>query len=400
MGHRNVTPLYKKTFLFGMGFVFFVSMLLFLLEWRNHGINLPDFEVYYRSALRLLNGDNLYRIESDGHFIFKYSPACAMMFIPFTIFAFPVAKILYWIFLTGITAYTFFLCIELAKPGLYSKSASKFNLYIFIMTLSLGLFLYREFMLGQVNLVLFLSYLLAIRFYQKKRFIPTAIVLAAGIMFKPWGFIFIPYFLIKKDFKVILYFALFSVLIALAPIIFYGYSDLIEQTGRWIHELMVELGNKQVLGSDANHTIFSVIYRYSPLRFIEIAGLWQLIYQLIVLLLLAILVLIFIFNGSELKQSEIANGALLIGLMPLIAQPSYNAFLLVALALTIVLVYFKQMPKWGKIVFISGAILMAGNYNDLWGTELSDWFLDLSLVAIGAIFVLILLLFLRFKRIA
>ena len=142
MSRKNVTPLYKKTFLFGMGFVFFVSMLLFLLEWRNHGINLPDFEVYYRSALRLLGGDNLYRIESDGHFVFKYSPACAMMFIPFTIFPFSIAKVLYWIFLTGISAYAFFLSIELAKPGLYLKSASKFNFYIFIITLFLGLFLY------------------------------------------------------------------------------------------------------------------------------------------------------------------------------------------------------------------------------------------------------------------
>ena len=56
MDIKNGNPINKKTYLLGIGFVFFVSVVLFLLEWRNHGIHLPDFEVYYRSAIRLLNG--------------------------------------------------------------------------------------------------------------------------------------------------------------------------------------------------------------------------------------------------------------------------------------------------------------------------------------------------------
>ena len=399
MDFKIVNSINKKTYLLGIGFVFFVSIVLFLLEWRNHGIHMPDFEVYYRSAIRLLNGENLYRIQSDDHYIFKYSPACAAMFIPFTIFPFSIAKILYWLLLTGVTASSFFFCLQLASPGLYIKSPSKFNLYILLLTLSLGLFLYREFMLGQVNIVLFLSYLLMIRFYQQQKPIPVALIWAAGIMIKPWGLIFLPYFLLKKDFKIVLYFIIFALLIVFFPVVFYGYSDLVEQTGRWLHELSMELGNKQDIGIEANHTIFSILYRYTPLKFIEITGIWKLLYQLVVLFLLALLTLLFIHRGAGMERKEVASAALIIGLMPLIAQPSYNAFLLVALSLTILLIHFRQLALWCKILFIVSIILIGGNYNDLWGTELSDWFLDLSFVAIGAIIILTLLFLIRLKRI-
>ena len=400
MDLKIINPIKEKPYLFGIGFVFFVSIVLFLLEWRNHGIHLPDFEVYYRSAVRLLNGENLYRIQSDGFYVFKYSPACAAMFIPFTIFPFSVAKILYWLFLTGVTASSFFLCLQLVSPGLHIKSSSKFNLYILLLTLSLGLFLYREFMLGQVNVVLFLSYLLMIRFYQHQKPIPVALIWAAGIMLKPWGLIFLPYFLLKKDFRIVLYFMAFALLFIVFPVVFYGYPGVVEQTGKWFHELSVELGNKQDLGIEANHTVFSVLYRYTPLGFVEITGYWKLIYQLVVLCLLALLTLLFIRGGAVMNRKEVAEGALIIGLMPLIAQPSYNAFLLVALALTIVIVHFRRLPLWCKILIITGIILLGGNYNDLWGTQLSDRFLELSFVAIGAIFILIPVFLLRFKRIA
>jgi len=390
----------SKTYLYGIGIVIFASIILFLIEGRNHGIGMADLEVYYRSAIRMLRGDNLYQIQFDDHYVFKYAPACAMMFIPLTIFPFSVAKIIYWIFLTGVAASSFFLCIQLVSPGLYKKSSRKFNLLIFLLTFSLGLFLYREFRLGQVNIVLFLSYLFMLRAYQLKKPIPLALIWAAGIMFKPWGLIFVPFFLLKKNYKVIISFMIFALLIFFLPIVFYGYSDIIEQNRRWFNELTVELFKRQDLGTLGNHTFFSVIYRYSPLRFIEITGYWKGIYYILILGLAALATFHFIQRGRKIKQKEVATWGLLIAMMPLIAQSSYNVFLLVGLALTIVLVNFKQLPLLLKTLFIVGVILLGGNYNDLWGTELSDKFVWLSFVAIGGILVLVDLFYLRFKKIA
>jgi len=239
-----------------------------------------------------------------------------------------------------------------------------------------------------------------LRAYQLKKPIPLALIWAAGIMFKPWGLIFVPFFLLKKNYKVIISFMIFALLIFFLPIVFYGYSDIIEQNRRWFNELTVELFKRQDLGTLGNHTFFSVIYRYTPLSLIEITGYWKAIYYMLILGLIALATLLFIQHGKEIKQKEVATWGLLIAMMPLIAQSSYNVFLLVGLALTIVLVNFKQLPLLLKTLFIVGVILLGGNYNDLWGTELSDKFVWLSFVAIGGILVLVDLFYLRFKKIA
>lgn len=389
---------FKESYLAGVLMVMVASAVMYLLEWRNHGINLDDFEVYYRSAERLLGGENLYRIESDGYYIFKYSPASALFFIPFTLFSLGVAKNLYWIFLTGVAIIALSLSIDIASTGKSKPSPARYNLLLIFLLLSLGLHLYREFSLGQVNMVLFSSYLLVVWFIHQKKFIPAAILLAIGIAFKPWGLIFIPYFFLKKDFRAILYFMIFGLALMVFPVVFYGYEMMVEQTGKWIHEMQVELSYKQELGAMSNHTIFSIFYRYTPLRFIETSRPFDLVYQSVVLILLGLATFAFIRKGIGTENKEVAEGALLMGLMPLLAPANYNTFLLAGLAIAILLVHFRELPSWGKLLLVAGILLQGGNYNDIWGLEFSNYLLALSIVSIGVVILLAMLFLLRFRK--
>ena len=391
--------LFKPSYQSGLLIVFLASIILYLLEWRNQGINMLDFEVYYRTAERLVNGENLYRIASDDYFIFKYSPVSAIFYIPFTVFPLVVAKNVYWLFLTIIAASSFLLCFKLAMPNWKELPIGKKYLFVVLLILSIGVHLYREFALGQVNIILFFSYLLIIRYYQLKKPMAVALILAIGIFFKPWGLIFIPYFIIKKEYRIILYFALFSLLLLFLPVIFYGFQGALEQTGKWFNEMAIEMGNKQDLGAYGNHTIFSVLYRYTPVHLIGNSPIFQTIFQLVILLLLAMLVLLFIQKGSMLKRKEVAEGALLIALMPLLAPAAYNTFLLLGLAIAILMANFKKLPVWVKILFISGIIIQGGNFYDIWGNELSNRMIDFSVVAIGAFAILTCLVFERFRKI-
>jgi len=366
--------IFKSFYQSGLLVVFLASIILYLLEWRNQGINLLDFEVYYRSAARLLQGENLYRIASDDYFIFKYSPVSALFYIPFTFF-------------------------KLAMPNWQKTSMGKKYLFFVLIMLSVGVHLYREFALGQVNIILFFSYLLIIWFHQKQKPLPVAIILAIGIFFKPWGLIFIPYFFIKKEYRTLLYFALFSFFLLILPVVFYGFQGLVEQTGKWFHEMAIEMGNKQDLGAFGNHTIFSVLYRYTPVHLIGNSPVFQTIFQLLILLFLALLVLLFINKGIDLERKEVAEGALLIGLMPLLAPAAYNTFLLLGLAIVILMVNFKKLPVWVRILFISGIVVQGGNFYDIWGNKLSNHLIDLSVVAIGALAILTCLVFIRFRKI-
>lgn len=391
--------LFKPSYLSGLPVVFLASIILYLLEWRNQGINLNDFEVYYRSAERLLHGENLYRIASDDYFIFKYSPASAFFYIPFTFFKLTVAKNLYWLFLTLIAAGSFLLSFMLAFQQWDKVPAGRKYLFFILIMLSVGVHLYREFALGQVNIALFFSYLLIIWFFQKDKPLAAAIILAVGIFFKPWGLIFIPYFIIKKEYKTILYFILFSLVLLFLPVVFYGFQGAMEQTGKWFHEVAVEMGNKQDLGAFGNHTVFSVLYRYTPVYFFGNSPVFQTIFQFLILIVLAFLVLVFIKNGSEIENKEVAEGALLIGLMPLLAPAAYNTFLLLGLALAILMANFKKLPVWLRILFISGTVIQGVNMNDIWGSKISNLLIDLSVVAIGALLVLACLFFARMKKV-
>lgn len=391
--------LFKSSYQSGVLIVFLASLILYLLEWRNQGINLLDFEVYYRSAARLMHGENLYRIASDDYFIFKYSPVSAMFYIPFIVFPLTVAKNVYWLFLTIIAASSFLLCFKLAMPDWDKTPTSKKYLFFVLLMLSLGVHIYREFALGQVNIILFFSYLLIIRFYQLKKPLPVAIILAIGIFFKPWGLIFIPYFFIKKEYRTILYVALVSLLLLVLPIVFYGFSGLVEQTGKWFSEMAIEMGNKQDLGAFGNHTIFSVLYRYTPIHLLGNSPVFQTAFQLVILILLALLVLLFMKKGLGTEKNEVAEGALLIGLMPLIAPAAYNTFLLLGLAIALLMLNFKKLPVWIKVLFVAGIVVQGGNFYDIWGNELSNRMIDFSLVAIGAVAILTCLIFARFKKI-
>ena len=123
------------------------------------------------------------------------------------------------------------------------------------------------------------------------------------------------------------------------------------------------------------------------------------VFQGIILILLAFIILLFMRKGEGLENKEVAEAAILIGLMPLIAPANYNTFLLLGLAIVVIMVHFKELPVWVKIIFLAGVVLQGGNINDLWGTTISNRLLELSVVSIGAIFILFSLSFLRFRKI-
>lgn len=391
---------FGRSYKSGLVFILVVSAILYLVEWRNHGINMLDFEVYYRSAQRLIHGENLYRLENIVFYFFKYSPTSAMFFIPFTIVPFEVAKNIYWIFLALVTVLSFHLSLYLVSPALQRNAPSRFNTVILVLILALGVHLYREFVIGQINMVLFLSFLLVLYFYQSGKMVPSALVWSVGIFFKPWGLIFLPYFILKKNYRLLAYFALFTIGLLFLPVIFYGFNGLIEQTLGWFHEISVEMGQKQAVGAMFNHTIFSVLYRYSPLRFIELSGSMEMVYQLLVLITLGVLIYFFIRKGEGIENRQVTEWSLLMALMPLLAPANYNTFLLAALAMVVLMVHFRSLPLWGKALFILGMVVQGGNYNDVWGTDLSNYLLGLSLVSMGAISFIVLLFLLRYRKIA
>ncbi len=395
---NRISRFYNSNGYIGLFVLLLFSVIFLLLEIYNNRFWQSDFTVYYKAAQRLLEGSNLFQYAEDGHYVFKYSPVSAVFFIPFTIFSISTAKVIYWFFLTGIIAVGFYLSVFLASKGAIMKYPGSVNNIILLGLLVLVVHFQRELHLGQVNQILLVVYLLAAYFYVKDKVIVSSLFIAASIFIKPFGLIFIPYFIVKGKYIETLYLVLFGGLFFLLPLLFYSFDEFINQNVLWINELAVELGNKQSILQSANHTVFSVIARFSPLSLVSFTPVIIKIYQIIVLVIIGILVLVFMKKGKGIENNSIAEFALLISIIPLLSFTSQNAFGFAGLLVFILLANFKLFSKFEKVITIIGFIFLGGNYYDIWGSDLSSFFNDISLVSIGTLLLIFILFRKRFQK--
>jgi hypothetical protein len=100
--------------------------------------------------------------------VFKYSPVCALYFIPFAIFQLEIAKVLYWLFVMTAICYGLMLSYALINPAFgVSGDQKRYNNLILLTALVIGVHAARELELGQVNQLLYVIYISMIWFYHK-----------------------------------------------------------------------------------------------------------------------------------------------------------------------------------------------------------------------------------------
>lgn len=362
------------------------SLISLIVEVVFAKLNMVDFEVYYHTAKRLIAGQDLYGIALDeqGHYIYKYSPVAAFLFVPFAMFPIGVAKYLYWIVLTILLV----IILQLFYNLILSESDDNEKLYknaIFFAFLTILIHFDSELHLGQINLLLLTIYVFIISAYKKNKKILLSFLLVLSIFIKPFGLIFLPYLLLKRRYITLLYFSIFTVILFLLPLIFYPtFESFAGLYKSWIHELLVELGNKQDLFAKGNHTIFSVLARYSPLQFILGSDLVQKIYQLVILASIGIL----FYKLEKKQQSILAEMAVLIILIPLFAFTSKNAFIFAMPLSLYLLSHIKTQSKLVKALTITGCCLIGGNLYEVYGPKISMILTEISIYTIGSILLL------------
>jgi hypothetical protein len=362
---------------------------------------LSDLEVYYRTAGRLLNGQNLYRHAEDGHYVFKYSPVSALYFIPLLIFPFTTAKFLYWIFLTSIICLVYRSIIRSTTFSLTNPiNKSRFNNVVIIGSIMFAVHFLRELHLGQVNYLLLASYIWSINLLENNKTIAYGILIAISIFLKPFGLIFIPWLVVKKRWQELGWIAGGLALLSILPWVFYrDWSLFVSQYAGWITELKIELSNKQSLLKPANHTIFSVIARYTPIGYlITEGGLSQKIYQLLVLAAVGLITLFYIrkeIKKDKAPSPELYDIAFLTAWIPMLSFTSENAFLFSLPAALILLSNWQKLTVIPKSLTAIGLLLVGGNFSEVTGKKLSQFLDDWSVLTPCAFLLLTALIILR-----
>ncbi len=373
-------------------FIVVVSLTSLAGEIMNDKFTMLDFEVYYKTASRMLDHSELYSIKEDGHYVYKYSPVAGLLFIPFALINYTAASLLYWLFLTGLLIAglkTFFNVLEKSDTRVKQTSISTI---LILAVASVAVHIHREWHLGQVNMLLLISYIFLINAYRRKQTVLFSTLLSISIFIKPFGLIFVPYLILKKQWSKISYSLLFIIILTISPIIFYPSLDqVIHLYQSWQNELVIELNSKQNLLADANHTIFAVVARYTPLKFILTTPIAQKIYQLI---LLGIIGTSFLFFSRRLrkKESSLKEFSFLVALIPLLAFTSENAFIFELPTIIILVYYFNTLTTLQKVILSIGCLLIGANIYDIVGSEVSTFLISISIYTFGTVMLLSILM--------
>ena len=380
-------------------FLIFVSAGSFVAEHINHRFSMPDLEVYEKAATRLINGEELYRTTEEDpyeHYVFKYAPPAALIFIPFALPDPEASKYLYWIFLTFIMGHLLYLSKNIFTVDGHNRSRT--TLSIVLLIIIAGTHFFRELHLGQVNLLLLWCYMLAMFALYRNQQILGGIPLGISIFVKPFALIFLPFLLLSGKFRASLSFLATAMVMFLIPFVFYpDLQQYMGLYGSWMEELSIELSNKQDLLAAGNHTLFSLIARFTPLRLLPLEGSAKLFYQGLLLVLIGIFLLRFMLKDKS-QFGRIKIFIVLIALIPMLAVTSYNAFILSLPLLACIIFQFRKLTFAMKVLFIISCLMIGGNIYDISGPQLFDILWGISVYTWGSMGLMIIL-FTEWKKI-
>ena len=181
-----------------------LPVLYLVLLFVNQRFQLSDFNVYYGAADSLMNGEQVYGKSfglSSG--FYKYSPEVLVPFLPFALLKYDVAAVFFYLINTGIIL----LLLNEFKQTFFKSLEWGREVWFFLITtfLFFGDQLQRELFLGNVNALLLLLTLWSVRAIDSKQYSKAGIIYAIVLCFKIHFLILLPYFILKKEWQVLLY---------------------------------------------------------------------------------------------------------------------------------------------------------------------------------------------------
>lgn len=351
--------------------------------------DMTDFGVCYRNGRRVLDGETLYRA-SDGHLQFKYAPVAAFFYAPLSLLPWEAAKVVWYYLELGLLFGIFWLSFKLLpdrpkKPALVLAAA-------FLVLLK---FIGREIELGQVNLLILFLLTSMIALTTRRKDAAAGVLWALSLFFKPYALVFLPYFLLKKRFKLVLAGA-GVVLAGLAlPALDYGLRGDWGVHGEWISSLSRSTPALTAAGDTAS--LYAFLWKALPGH----PQLWVRILWIVFGLALGVLFLVMM--GAARKRlrpaPEVLESAFLLILIPM-ASPLgwYYNYLYSAPAVILVICSLRELPKLGKWVVVADLIMIGASLSEVLGKSLFDFYRSYSLVVVNFLVGLAALAYLRLRR--
>lgn len=352
-----------------------------------------DFSVNYEAGKRLRWGETLYRME-DEHYMFKYLPFAAVIYLPLSYLAPASAKCIWFLILAASIGGIIYLSLKLI-PSVSIKSWWLAGATFLI----LGRFFFRELYLGQINalITVLLLFLMKLGWPNKKsrsKIYETyaGLIWGLAVLLKPYAVIFFPYLLVKKKWRVLFSGAAFILIGFFIPALYYGSKGNLVVIREWVDSL--SQSTPRLFLSQDNVSLIALFVKWTGNQSLSLilAGL--------ILGILAISILFLIRTGKYLKHSQVLEGMLLLMLIPLISPLGWDyTFLMAAPGVMLLLNCFTNFPKKGKLLLGLNFFMIASLYYDLLGEKLYALFMSWSIITINFLVLVGFLFYLRVKKI-
>jgi hypothetical protein len=360
-----------------LGLLFFAVLFFFRI-----GGDMVDFRVNYRAGARLLAGETLYQ-SADGHFMFKYFPSSALLYLPLALLPLPVAEAVWYAVIVLSSLALFFVSKRLVS----GRTPAPWPVLL-LPPLVLAKFFFRELQLGQINTLVTLLFLGMTAELLRPRDGRAGVLWGLATALKPYGLIFLPYFVVRRNGKALASGLAVLVLAFLVPSFFYGFERNVEVHREWYRTLR-ESTPGQLAGADSV-SVGALVTKWGGEPDLAVA----------VVLLLALLVLAVVVRGREVHRSPVLEVALLLVLIPLVSPLGWDYQLLTSvLAVTLLAHHRSRFTKAFRWVLLLNLFVAGFSIYDVMGRAAYGAFMGWSVLTVCFLLVAVSLGSLRWRRI-
>jgi hypothetical protein len=348
---------------------------------------MQDFEVYWRAGARAAAAEPLYRPE-DGHFVFKYLPAFAVLAAPIGLLPLPAAKPMWF-------AASVLLLIALLRMahGLPDEKRKPAWALAAIAVVVLGKFYGHELVLGQVNLLLAVVATGALVAIRAGREALAGALFALAIVIKPYAALFLPWLIARRRPPSVAA-ALGGLGAALVvPAVIYGWDgNLVQHRAWWEMATSTTAPNQFVVDNVSLASAFA--------RIVGPGDAAQRLTAAVSLALLAVAGAAFLLRRG-LPFPEGLEGAILLTLVPLLSPQGWDyVFLLSTPAVIYLANYGERLPGVVRVLTIGALAGIGLSLYDVMGRAAYHAFMKASMITWLYLVVIFALLTLRVRKIA
>jgi hypothetical protein len=348
---------------------------------------MPDFDVYWTAGAHAHAAAPLYRAE-DGHYVFKYLPAFAFAAIPLSFMPLTAAKAIWFAASAVLMIVLLGLSVQIL-PSVHRPPP----LLVVLTFAAMAKFYAHELVLGQVNLLFAVVVVLAIVCLQSGRRIAAGILLALAVVVKPYGIVFLPWLLSRRDRYPFAAMSLGLLAVLLVPAAVYGWHGNLLLHLDWWHTV-----TGSTVPNLLNQDNVSIAGMFE--KWFGTAGQTRGLTAATSTVLLGLVAVVVAARGA-LQRTDALEAGLLLMLIPLLSPQGWDYVLLISTpAVMLLFDNLSSVPGGLRPASALAAAIAALSIYDLIGRTAYAEFMALSAITVCVLVEFAALVSLRFTRAA